>query len=122
MSALHLRGNLYSLPRFSFVDRDMFMRYLGGGAGHCTKHHEDPYPDGEDDDMWIDEDENVNASVASIAIGAEVDREPLDLDYDEVDDWSCDSDNSSGEDDLGPEDGEDEQEDEEADYDCYDTL
>jgi hypothetical protein len=36
----------------------MFMRYLGGGVGHCTERQEDLYDGEDDDDMWIDEDED----------------------------------------------------------------
>ena len=38
------------LTLFSFVDRDMFMRYQGGGVGHTTNHYE-----GDNDAMDIND-------------------------------------------------------------------
>jgi hypothetical protein len=100
----------------------MFMRYLGGGVGHCAERQEDPYNVDDNEDMWIDEDEDANPSTyANMQTDVDAD-EDLDLDYDDVDHHSVLSDSSGWEEDLGPEDGEDELEDEEADFDGYDAL
>ena len=56
----YVSGNLFwkaqslTLPRF--VDRDMFMRYVGGGVGHRSNPHAEAYKDevDQDDDMDID--------------------------------------------------------------------
>ncbi len=46
-----------------FVDRDMFMRFLGIGIGHCGQHT----PNGDEQmDGFIDEDNEVQASLDSM--------------------------------------------------------
>ncbi|KAF8228055.1 hypothetical protein L208DRAFT_1404441 [Tricholoma matsutake] len=84
-----------------FVDRDMFMRYLGGGIGHSATH------------IWIHDN---NAMDVDQEKDIEEEAEPLeDKCFDEVDDegGGTDDDTQSEdgeptEDDFGPEDGEDE--------------
>jgi hypothetical protein len=97
----------------------MFMRYLGGGVGHCTEWQEDVYDGENDDDMWIDEDKYGSPST--------LDEMQTDVDADEElghdsDNFDGGSSNGDSEEDLGPKDGEDEQEDEEADFDDYGAL
>lgn len=89
----------------SFVDRDMLMRYLGGGVGHTHQNRAVPT----DDKMDVDGDspEGEAEGVESGVIEADPDNE------DDEDDamgysYNEEGDDSSGDedDDLGPEDGE----------------
>jgi hypothetical protein len=117
----------------SFPDRDMFMRYLGGGVGHCSPASIPIYEECDDDDMDME--------ALPPRHGGTTNDGPLEDDEDEVweSDFGEDNDNDEVEDedgsdtdrpygsdrdedeDLGPEDGEDEA-DEEADLDEYDDL
>jgi hypothetical protein len=111
----------------------MFMRYLGGGVGHCPASI--PVYDECDDDEDMDTDEAPLAELGDNH-GTTGDI-PLEDNEDEV--WESDEDEDEDEDedgsdtdrpyrsdgeedeDLGPEDGEDD-DDEEADLDEYDDL
>ncbi|KAJ7483727.1 hypothetical protein B0H11DRAFT_2279748 [Mycena galericulata] len=79
-----------------FVDRDMFMRYFGGGIGHLTVH--ESQADGPDEEMAVDE---VDGG----------DREPGDQDFDDSEDGS---ENGDGADELEDDDSEQEEGDEDG--------
>ena len=86
----------------------MFMRYIGGGVGHCVKPAADPEIDIDETGSEKSPDENDNM------LGSESD-ESSDKDDNDDDNDELDVDE---EDDLGPEDGEEEDDDEpEDDYD-----
>jgi hypothetical protein len=107
----------------------MFMRYLGGGVGHCSPASIPVYDECDDD-----EDMDTNEGPPPEHGGTTNDR-PLEDDEDEA--WESDEDEVEDEDgsdtdmpyrsdgdedeDLGPEDGEGDG-DEEADLDEYDDL
>ena len=110
----------------------MFMRYLGGGVGHCSPASVTVYDD-DDDDEPMDVDQPFSAHRGDNADATrevlvedngkwECDEDEDEDDGDEDDSDLLDSDESDDEDDdLGPEDGEDEGDDE-ADLDEYDDL
>lgn len=90
-----------------FVDRDMFMRYRGGGVGHVEA-GVSPAPD---DDEWMDVDELGD-------IGLQVNSGVVDEEDDDCESQDEESEiDEDLEEHLGPEDGEGDNE-LEDDYDC----
>ncbi|KAF7302011.1 hypothetical protein MIND_00767500 [Mycena indigotica] len=110
---------LYHYVNF-FVDRDMLMRYLGGGVGHSYQVFvPDPEPDAAEMEIeeWSDEgsvlgqDEPLEPELDNSDLEEEEEEEDLAAqsgsDRDSEWDSESESDSDSGEPDLGPEDGED---------------
>jgi hypothetical protein len=108
---------------FRWVDRDMYMRFIGGGVGHAETH---PSPSNESGEegiaMEMDEGNLVwEDCVAPLdSASNEFDNGPIDGDVMEEDEDICESDDDEGEDedeevddddDLGPDDGEEEYDD-----------
>ncbi|KAF7292066.1 hypothetical protein MIND_01232700 [Mycena indigotica] len=122
---------LYHYVNF-FVDRDMLMRYLGGGVGHSYQVFvPDPEPDaaemeieewsdGEVNEILTDTESEGSVLGQDEPLEPELDNSDLEEEKEEEDlaaqsgsdrdsewDSESDSDSDSGEPDLGPEDGED---------------
>ncbi|KAF7973003.1 hypothetical protein HWV62_16378 [Athelia sp. TMB] len=88
-----------------FVDRDMIMRYIGGGVGHAHQNRQAP----QEDRMEIDGEACPDDTLEDMAMDIDADEEEEDGDLDEdrsetEDEGECDG--SDEEEDLGPEDGE----------------
>jgi hypothetical protein len=117
-------SNIYS----SFVDRDMFMRFLGGGVGHQTAQRQGMGVDDMDiDDTGAEIEEDFIHDDRNLSQGEDSDGEEEEDDNedneDEGDDEDEDNEEDEGDDedsdgDLGPEDGEDYEEMEDE----YDNL
>jgi hypothetical protein len=89
------------IPTLSFVDRDMFMRYLGGGVGHYQVSVPDVAADdgpelGSDGELAPPGGDSESNSDSSD-----------DSSEDDIDNEGQDSNNADAEVTLGPEDGED---------------
>lgn len=74
----------------SFVDRDMIMRYFGGGIGHlgnspCQANSEQPDTEGVEEEMEIDED-GIDSLNASQAGPGEVEAIIMDFEVEDSDD------------------------------------
>ena len=117
-------SNIYS----SFVDRDMFMRFLGGGVSHQTAQQQGMGVDDMDiDDTGAEIEEDFVRDDRNLSQGEDSDGEEEEDDNedneDEGDDEDEDNEEDEGDDedsdgDLGPEDGEDYEEMEDE----YDNL
>lgn len=98
---IHIPPALPNLQRGRFVDRDMFMRYVGGGVGHSkngavhTNNRENGTRDGSEENSMIDEendsesgshDENTEADEDDVeeTNGEEDDDESEEGDRDDV--------------------------------------
>ena len=103
----------------SFVDRDMFMRYLGGGVGHCAAQQRDRVDAEQADAMDIDVQTeegfelDEDGPLAQQGCTSDEDEEDYEDGEMEVDDSDLDEDEDE---DFGPEDGEDDDEAEEEYY------
>jgi len=114
------------LTRHRFVDRDMFMRHVGGGVGHCSDPRVETYEDdvSEDDDMDISNDTSVPIPDHEDIQDDEQVEGNCSNDEDEEDEENEGQEQQSendDDDDLGPEDGEDDS-DGDGDLDPYDAL
>jgi hypothetical protein len=112
----------------SFVDRDMFMRYLGGGVGHQNMQQSSVGTE-QLDAMDLDE-EDAETEEDPIHGVDHSEQEAQQGDYDDMEDESGDGDEDEDEEeeeeeeeetededeDLGPEDGEDDDAEDEYDY------
>ncbi|KAF7966317.1 hypothetical protein HWV62_39183, partial [Athelia sp. TMB] len=88
-----------------FVDRDIIMRYIGGGGGHAHQNRQAP----QEDRMEIDGEASPDDTLEDTAMDIDADEEEEDGGLDEDRSESEDEgeyDGSDEEEDLGPEDGE----------------
>ena len=95
---------LTCLANYSFVDRDMYMRYRGGGIGHFPTRVDEPEPDPNSASLREQEEGEDYGEGATTEVG-DPGNEPEEDDEDE------DEDNVDDEDSPEPEDGEGEESD-----------
>lgn len=96
------------LTLLRFVDRDMFMRYVGGGVGHCSDPSMETYEDevDQDDDIGIEHDSSIHARNSNVDDNNQQDSD-LDSDDENQEEWDTEDQIESDDDgDLGPEDDE----------------
>ncbi|KIM71547.1 hypothetical protein PILCRDRAFT_16970 [Piloderma croceum F 1598] len=92
-----------------FVDRDMLMRHIGGGVGHCDPRTEEEYED-EDELYNLDDKPMGSADDNGLPAGEHEDGNSAMGDTDSDDESGKDESRNDDSNDLGPEDGKDEDE------------
>jgi hypothetical protein len=101
----------------SFVDRDMIMRYFGGGVGHLKNtppqqvHRSDPV-DISSEEMELEDDGNTRGDLQDIIMSnreLEVGEDDEEMGQDENDDDNDDNDDNTDDDSESDDDSEDEE-------------
>jgi hypothetical protein len=98
---------MLTLPIYSFVDRDMFMRFHGGGVGHKAMRDWDEFQQGEGHGGEEAEDEGLDSEEDILEMeGSEDDLEDIQADINEEDSSSDEEEEEEEDDALVADDGE----------------
>jgi len=99
--------HMLTLPIYSFIDRDMFMRFHGGGVGHKATRDWDEFLQGEGHGGKEAEDEGLDSEEDILEMeGSEDDLEDIQADINEEDSSSDEEEEEEEEDALVADDGE----------------
>lgn len=99
------RGAHSLLTANSFADRDVYMRYIGGGVGHGIPYRDLQGVEGESEEDESDEDDNDDSTSTPSPNAEDNDEGEADGASDVDDEGSTNYEDDDDE--LGPEDGED---------------